>query len=91
MFFLLCIRVHAIGSTYNHEAQTPAFIASICRPAYFNAEATAKNNNYQKQLYQVRMILLYLFCCTSTVDLAWEPTWDKDMMSEEAKLELGFM
>ncbi|MFA3782702.1 SUF system Fe-S cluster assembly protein [Melioribacteraceae bacterium 4301-Me] len=25
------------------------------------------------------------------VDLVWEPRWDKDMMSEEAKLELGFM
>ena len=25
---------------------------------------------------------------SATVDLAWEPTWDKDMMSEEAKLAL---
>jgi len=25
-----------------------------------------------------------------TVILTFEPTWDKDMMSEEAKLELGF-
>ncbi len=25
------------------------------------------------------------------VDLVWEPPWDKDMMSEEAKLELGFL
>ena len=25
------------------------------------------------------------------VDLVWEPAWDKDMMSEEAKLELGFL
>ena len=25
------------------------------------------------------------------VSLVWEPTWDKDMMSEVAKLELGFM
>lgn len=24
------------------------------------------------------------------VDLVWEPPWDKDMMSEEAKVELGF-
>jgi len=28
---------------------------------------------------------------SSKVELAWEPTWDRDMMSEEAKLELGFM
>lgn len=28
---------------------------------------------------------------TAQVELVWEPTWDKDMMSEEAKLELGFM
>lgn len=28
---------------------------------------------------------------SAEVELAWEPTWDKDMMSEEAKLELGFM
>ncbi len=25
------------------------------------------------------------------VNLVFEPEWDKDMMSEEAKLELGFM
>lgn len=24
------------------------------------------------------------------VDVVWEPTWDKDMMSEAAKLQLGF-
>lgn len=28
---------------------------------------------------------------SSQIELVWEPTWDKDMMSEEAKLELGFM
>ena len=28
---------------------------------------------------------------SAKVTLAWEPTWNKDMMSEEAKLELGFM
>jgi len=26
-----------------------------------------------------------------TVKIVFEPTWDKDMMSEEAKLELGFL
>lgn len=25
------------------------------------------------------------------IDLTFEPTWDKEMMSEEAKLELGFL
>lgn len=25
------------------------------------------------------------------VDLVWNPPWDKDMMSEEAKLQLGFL
>lgn len=25
-----------------------------------------------------------------TVELVWEPPWDKDMMSEAARLELGF-
>lgn len=25
------------------------------------------------------------------VKVVWEPTWDKDMMSETAKLELGFL
>lgn len=28
---------------------------------------------------------------SATVELAWEPMWTKDMMSEEAMLELGFM
>ena len=26
-----------------------------------------------------------------SVDLVWEPTWNRDMMSEEAQLELGMM
>lgn len=25
------------------------------------------------------------------IDLVWNPPWDKEMMSDEAKLELGFM
>ena len=25
------------------------------------------------------------------IDLVWEPPWDKDMMTEEAKLTLGFI
>ena len=28
---------------------------------------------------------------SATVNLVWEPTWTKGMMSEEALLELGFM
>ncbi|MBR9833250.1 SUF system Fe-S cluster assembly protein [Acidiluteibacter ferrifornacis] len=28
---------------------------------------------------------------SAKVNIVWEPTWDKDMMSEEAKLELGFL
>lgn len=28
---------------------------------------------------------------SAKIDLVWEPSWDKDMMSEEAKLELGFL
>ena len=28
---------------------------------------------------------------SATINLVFEPEWDKDMMSEEAKLELGFM
>lgn len=28
---------------------------------------------------------------SSKVNLVFEPPWDKDMMSEEAQLELGFM
>lgn len=28
---------------------------------------------------------------SAKVELVWEPTWTKDMMSEEAKFELGFM
>jgi FeS assembly SUF system protein len=27
----------------------------------------------------------------ATVNLVFEPEWDKDMMSDEAKLELGFL
>lgn len=28
---------------------------------------------------------------SSKVTIVWEPTWGKEMMSEEAKLELGFL
>jgi FeS assembly SUF system protein len=28
---------------------------------------------------------------SARVELVWDPPWDKDMMSEAAKLELGFM
>ena len=28
---------------------------------------------------------------TATINLVFEPEWDKDMMSKEAKLELGFL
>lgn len=28
---------------------------------------------------------------TAVINLVFEPEWDKDMMSEEAKLELGFL
>ena len=28
---------------------------------------------------------------TATINLVFEPEWDKDMMSEEVKLELGFL
>ncbi|WP_321334476.1 iron-sulfur cluster assembly protein [uncultured Bacteroides sp.] len=28
---------------------------------------------------------------SATINLVFEPQWDKDMMSEEAKLELGFL
>ena len=28
---------------------------------------------------------------SANINLVFEPEWDKDMMSEEAKLELGFL
>ena len=28
---------------------------------------------------------------SAKVEIVWDPTWDNDMMSEEAKYELGFM
>jgi len=28
---------------------------------------------------------------TATIEITWDPPWDKSMMSEEAKLELGFL
>ena len=27
----------------------------------------------------------------ATIDITWDPPWDKSMMSDEAKLELGFL
>lgn len=41
---------------------------------------------------EVRQKVESLWCVKSSkVTLAWEPPWTKDMMSEEAKFELGFM
>ena len=28
---------------------------------------------------------------SANIDITWDPPWDKSMMSEEAKLELGFL
>ena len=28
---------------------------------------------------------------SATIEITWDPPWDKSMMSEEAKLELGFL
>ena len=28
---------------------------------------------------------------TAEIEITWDPPWDKSMMSEEAKLELGFL
>ncbi len=43
-------------------------------------------------LEDVRMKIESIEDVTSTnINLVFEPEWDKDMMSEEAKLELGFL
>lgn len=43
-------------------------------------------------LEDVRMKIESIEGVTSTnINLVFEPEWDKDMMSEEAKLELGFL
>ena len=40
----------------------------------------------------VRMRVEWITGITAaTINLVFEPEWDKDMMSEEAKLELGFL
>jgi FeS assembly SUF system protein len=41
---------------------------------------------------EIREKIEKMWCVKSAeVELAWEPTWDKSMMSEEAQLELGFL
>ena len=41
---------------------------------------------------EVRVKTEGCWCVKSAeVEIVWDPTWDKDMMSEEAKYELGFM
>ena len=42
--------------------------------------------------YDVKMQLLKIEGVKSVnVKLVWEPEWNRDMLSEEAKLELGFL
>ncbi len=41
---------------------------------------------------EIRLKVEAMWCVKSSkVTLAWEPPWTKDMMSEEAMVELGFM
>ena len=49
-------------------------------------------NIYDLGLIYVRMRVEGITGITAaTINLVFEPEWDKDMMSEEAKLELGFL
>lgn len=41
---------------------------------------------------EVRVKTAGLWCVKDAeVEIVWDPTWDKEMMSEEAKYELGFI
>lgn len=41
---------------------------------------------------EVRVKAAGLWCVKDAkVEIVWDPSWDKDMMSEEAKYELGFI
>ena len=58
-------------------------------------EMTLTSPNYpvaESMPEEVRVKAESCWCVkTSEVEIVWEPTWGKEMMSEEAKFELGFM
>ena len=48
-------------------------------------ENKKKNNSPEEKVEKITGVN------KATIDVTWEPPWDKSMMSEEAKLELGFL
>jgi len=80
------VNVYDLGLIYNIEVQEDGHViidmtmtAPACPMADFIME-------------DVRMKVEGIEGVTNlTLNLVFDPAWDKDMMSEEAKLELGFM
>lgn len=80
------VNVYDLGLIYNIEVQEDSHViidmtmtAPACPMADFIME-------------DVRMKVEGIEGVTNlTLNLVFDPAWDKDMMSEEAKLELGFL
>ncbi|HBL73291.1 MAG TPA: FeS assembly SUF system protein [Bacteroidales bacterium] len=80
------VNVYDLGLIYNIEVQEDGHViidmtmtAPACPMADFIME-------------DVRMKVEGIEGVTNlTLNLVFDPAWDKDMMSEEAKLELGFL
>ena len=80
------VDIYNLGLIYRIELQEDGLLdvdmtltAPNCPAAYFIVEDVRLKLDGVEGVKEAR------------VNLVFEPEWDKDMMSEEAKLELGFM
>lgn len=79
------VDIYSLGLIYNIEISDDAFVVvkmTLTTPNCPEAEALpGRVTNAVMDLDEVQ---------GTHVDLVWEPTWTKDMMSEAARLQLGF-
>lgn len=80
------VNIYELGLIYKVEI-TPSFNAiiemTLTTPACPVAESLpAEVKERIKGIYEINEVF---------VDLVWEPQWNMDMMSDEAKLQLGML
>jgi FeS assembly SUF system protein len=80
------VNIYELGLIYKVEV-TPSFNAivemTLTTPACPVAESLPNEVKERiKGVYEINEVF---------VDLVWEPQWNMDMMSEEAKLQLGML
>lgn len=80
------VNIYELGMIYNVKIDNDAnvkIVMTLTSPACPVAESLPGEVRAKiKEIEDVKDV---------DVELVWEPPWNKDMMSEEAKLNLGFL